>query len=572
MGSIKFFFFFLILTLLLCSCSEDAKKSTEESPKSKIEKKIKSTFKTNTKSKYSITKVTGGYNIDISYTPYNIFKYKVQSADQRSFETTTYSYLRNIYSSNLPIKSITLKAVENSQKLVANPRGQLHLLSQSNDSVTREIASINISKEEFDELAEMYEDPQYKISEYMTYHPFFLVELKLKTEKVDIKNIIVGEIKDNQTDFILTEIRYEPKNVKTLGNLEKDKLDFEENFANIIRYSFEADKSINEIRLIAQTDYMDNRSGTPKSTIATYQASREDFEDIMDNWDNYRYKIYEQMKYTDIFLLDLVSNSKIIDLEFNKTTIINAYYDEEYKFITRSIDTIEKDTVEMIFGLFNYYDKINQIDINFKAKLPAEENDESADGVHKIIHDAYTVSVSKNLVDSINRDKLNNKQILYNFNQEWNNEMIKKNIAESIWIERYRGYGIELENIRDLTINSVNEVTIEFDSCEIESAYNQKPVGGGEVCGEDCVYTKLENLANQMMYEIHPPYLETITFKITKVTLDQTGNEETLDYGEMLIEKDDSTNYWLQTEEDEDLEWFEIDDDLDIDGDNLCQK
>ena len=238
--------------------------------------------------------------------------------------------------------------------------------------------------------------------------------------------------------------------------------------------------------------------------------------------------------------------------------------------VVRTIDTIEKDAVEIVFNLLNYYEDINQIDINFKTKLPAEENDESADGVHKIIHDAYTVSVSKGLANSINRDNLNNQQILYNFNQKWDNEMIKKNIAESIWVERFRGYGVELENIREITINSIDDVTVELDSCEIENAYNQKLIGGGEVCGEYCVYTKLINLGNKTMYQVHPPYVETITFIITKVTIDQTGNEETEEFGEIMIEKDPNTNYWFQTEED--LEWFEVEDDLDIDGDNLCQK
>jgi hypothetical protein len=571
MGNIKFFYFFLILSLLvLCSCTEEANKTVQENPKLKIEKKIKSIFKLNTNAEYTVTKETGGYNVDISYTPFNVFKYKSEDADKRTFEISQYSYLKNLYSSNLQIKSITIKAIEKSQKLVANPTGQLHLLSQSNDSVTRELSTINITKEEFDELNELYEDPQFKMNEFLTYHPFFLVELKLKTQKVDIKNIIVGELIDNETGNQLTEIRYEPKNVKTIGSREKDKIEFEENFANIIRYSFEADETIEEIRLIAQKDYFDNRSGDSKSTIASYQSTRTEFEKIMDNWDNYRYKIYEDMEYTDIFLLDLVSTSKIIDFEFDKISKVNAYYDEEYKLVVRTIDTIEKDAVEIVFNLLNYYEDINQIDINFKTKLPAEENDESADGVHKIIHDAYTVSVSKGLANSINRDNLNNQQILYNFNQKWDNEMIKKNIAESIWVERFRGYGVELENIREITINSIDDVTVELDSCEIENAYNQKPIGGGEVCGEDCVYTKLINLGNKTMYQVHPPYVETITFIITKVTIDQTGNEETEEFGEIMIEKDPNTNYWFQTEED--LEWFEVEDDLDIDGDNLCQK
>jgi len=515
-----------------------------------------------------ITKSISGLNAEISYTPTNLFKYKSEASDKRTFETTTFNQLKQIYSTGVP-NIVTIKAVEKSQKLVANPAGQLHIVSQSNDTFTREIAYINISRDEFEQLMELYEDPQFKIGEYVNYHPFFQVELKLKTQQVDIKNLIVGEIVDNNTGEAITEIRYEPKNVNTLGTRDDDKITFEENFANIIRYSFEADPNIDRIRLIAQTDYIDNRSGIPASTIASYESNREDFEAIMENWDNYRYRIYEQMDYTSIFLLDLLSSSTIQTLEFGEASSIEAFYDEEYNRITKTIDTIEEDAVELIYGLFGYFEEVETIKIDFKLKLPADDDSESADGVHQIIHDAMVLEVERIEAERVNTETLENKQILYNFNVQWDseNKIYEKNLAESLWEEIYRGTGVDLQNIRSIDIPNEKEAIIEFNSCEFLEDCNKRK--GKDTCGEDCVYDRLITMGNKTIFQIHPPYLNTLTFKLSRVTLDLSGNEEIEDFGEIVFEKDDNTNYWLQTEED--IEWFEDDDNLMIDCSDMCQ-
>jgi len=539
----------------------------QQSPQQKLQAKVTTMFKGNTNPEFSIKKQGAGYNVVVTYTPYNKFRYISEEADKRSFESSLYNYIKNIYSTGVNTNFVTIKAVQKSQKLVANPKGQLHLISQSNDTVIREIAVANITKEEFDVLKETYEDPQYKMNEYITYHPFFLVELKLKTQKTGIKNLIVGEVTDEELSEPITEIRYEPTNVKTLGDRSSDKLEFEENFANIIRYSFEAGPTITSIRLIAQTDIIDTRSGENESTIDVYEATREEFEEIMDNWDNYRYKIFEQMDYTPIFLLDLISESRIEKLEFGPTTTIEGFYEKDYAKMTKTVDTLEADAIESLYTIFDYYPDTDEIIIRYKTKLPAEDDSESADGVHQIVHNAMMLTISRGNAFAVNREKLNNKQILYNFNPIWNQKMILKNIEANIGSE-YGSKGIEQKYFRSITMPSDSEVIIEVDSCDFSDDYFRKK--GDETCGDECVEDRIEKLGNRTMYKIHPPFLEEITFKVTSVFLDQAGQEETEDMGEMVFTKDDETNYWLQTSDD--VEWYDLEDDLDLDPDTICQK
>ncbi len=560
----RFYFFFIIILLFLASCSTQDEQVQQQSPQQVLEAKLGTVFKPNNYPDFNIKRQGAGYDVVVSYTPYNRFRYVSADTDRKSFETSVYSFIKNIYSSGVKINYITLRAVEQSQKLVANPKGQLHLISQSNDSVTREIAVVNITGDEFNALKETYEDPQYKIGEYITYHPFFLVELRLRTEKTGIKNLIVGEV--NDSGEAVTEIRYEPANVKTLGDKAGDKLQFDENFANIIRYSFEAGPTISKIRLIAQTDYIDNRSSENTSTIAQFEETREDFEQIMDNWDSYRSRIIDQINYTPIFLLDMISDSTIENLELGPQTSVDAFYDRDYVRMTKTVDAIEQDAVNTIYALFDNYPYIDQVTLRYKAKLPADDTSISADGVHQIIHDAFVVTVSRSASKDVNRGKLSNKQILYNFHPKWDKKMMTQDIRANIGSE-YGTAGIDDANFRSIEMPSDDEAVVDIDSCEIKDDYFRTI--GKEICAKECVSQRLEKLGNRTMYQIHPPYLEKLTFKITSVYLDQSGHEDTTDMGEMVFEKDPDTNYWLQTEPD--VKWYDLSDDLSLDKDKLCQ-
>ncbi len=559
----SFYFFFIIILLILSSCSTQDTQVQQQSPKQKLEARLHQLFNSNNHPDTSIKRQGSGYNVMVTYTPYNKFRFVSEDTDRKTFESSVYNFVRNIYASGAKVNYVTLKAVEQSQKLVANPKGQLHLISQSNDSMTREIAIVNITKEEFDTLKNTYEDPQYKIGDYITYHPFFLVELRLRTEKTGIKNLIVGEVNDSGED--VTEIRYEPSNVKTLGQKDGDKLGFDENFANIIRYSFEAGPTIEKIRLIAQADYVDNRSTENTSTIAQYTETREDFEQIMDNWDSYRSRIIDHINYTPIFLLDMISESTIESLKLGPSTEVDAFYDKDYSKMTKTVDTIEQDAVDTIYALFDDYPYIQQVTLRYKAKLPAEEGSDSPDGTHQIIHDAYVVTVSRSAAQNVNRDKLSNKQVLYNFDQKWDQKMMIQDIRANIGSEY--GSGVEDSNIISITMPSDDEAVVDLDSCEIKDDYDKKV--GQESCGKKCVSDRLDKLGNRTMYQIHPPYLTKLTFKITSVYLDQSGHEDTTDMGEMVFTKDPDTNYWLQTASD--VRWYDLENDLSLDKDKLCQ-
>ena len=91
---------------------------------------------------------------------------------------------------------------------------------------------------------------------------------------------------------------------------------------------------------------------------------------------------------------------------------------------------------------------------------------------------------------------------------------------------------------------------------------------------EDEVYNQMSIYAKKLIFDIHPPFLQTVEIQIERVFLDTTGNEiDVTPLGTLIFDKEDEANYWFQTEDPAELEWvIEIDEDLDIDDDEvLCQ-
>ncbi|MEM4267898.1 MAG: hypothetical protein QXK37_03615 [Candidatus Woesearchaeota archaeon] len=525
--------------MIFAGCTNEAKReetNVQKSPVQDIEAAATKEYKSGS---VKVTKNGSVFDIYVQY-PTTEFQFKNEESDKNRFLVQNYNRIDRLSKVKHKLGQITVSGVMTSGKMAANPSGQLHIISQNNSSVTREVATISISMDELTRLKNTYDDPQNKMEDYVRYHPFFLTELKLRTNKAGINNMMVSEGFDNQTNKTFSEIFYEPTNSMTFGDTKDDKKKFEDDFADIIRYSFESNPEIGRIRVVAQANKVDNRS-YPTDTIATYEITREKFESIMNNWDDFRFTIYKEINYTPIFLLDLVSTSQIESMNHNKTVTINATL-QGWTSIENSIKTVQEDAVKIIYEILHYDKNIDSIYIQFTGVIPVEESatylsdtsiELTKDKTHQIIRKFFTVKASRDKAMSVNTEKLTPEQIIYNFEWYWDPRVEMYNLVSNM--------GIKKQNIREIKYIGDKSLSVSVDVCQFTDSSGKAK--------RESVNRSITTIANNTIFKVHPPYLEAIHFEVKKIILDQLGQEEVSDVGSVIFEKDPLTKYWFQTVE-----------------------
>ena len=388
----------------------------------------------------------------------------------------------------------------------------------------------------------------------------------IKIERVENQSLNVSSVK---VSFALAD----DENEFIEGPLE-DIRKLERLVADIVRTVFETDSSIGSVELEAYVAKPDPRLNSTR-LLAEFSMEKEDFEVILEKWDDLRYKIYDRIEYTPLFLMDYICEADVTAMNFNETTSLSIYYKEDFKDIDTTVELIEDDAAAIVKALFKDYELVDSIMIDFKAKLPAEEGMVSSDGVHQIVPELFSVTAQRGIYAGLDTEELNSRQLLYNFGPVW------KDRASELMI-RSNLFGVS-DYYREIVIGS-GSVTLTLDSCLLKmdelignkiKAIQKRLSKGAEVDLEEEIYKILEDYTKDLIFDIHPPYIGEVRFELERVYRDTTGNEiDVKDLGYVVFIKQEEANYWFQTADPDELVWVEEDDEsLDIDNDEvLCQS
>jgi hypothetical protein len=348
---------------------------------------------------------------------------------------------------------------------------------------------------------------------------------------------------------------------------------FEELMASIVRTVFESDDSVSHLTVSADLAEPDPRQNS--TSWADLSISREDFIAIDERWDSLRYKLFERIDYTQLALLDYTCDSAVESLEQGTDPVAYLYDDRAFKTIDMTVSNVEKDAAGAISRVFAK-NPAQSVTIHSKVKLPAKDGKVSSDGIHQIVEDFLVVRADRQTYDSLNVSALSNQQLLYNFEPEWNSLAKDLKIRSDLFTDK--------DHFRAIRFTSDADVEIDLDSCvltkdtfmkgKIATAITQIKAGNS-ITLEETVYDLMKSSATKLVFEIHPPFVESVTFNLQRVYKDSTGNEiEVKDLGSISFTKQTDANYWFQTLPPDELEWvIESSDSLDISDDEvLCQS
>ncbi len=470
-------------------------------------------------------------------------------------------------------------------KKVANPTGAMHILSEDNISRVLRIATFNLSFKEYNTIINEYEDPDYKLADFFEFSEIYLIETNLRNRGVRMKNVVIGEeIIDNKTVF---EIIYEQYDVENFGSggkpddQERHYKYFIENVGKFVTFTFESVEDIDFLKVYCLKGTEENRtknlrffniSGNASEKaviIAEINVTKEQFVSSKEEFDSF---VRSDTVISPIFLLDLISEGHIASLEIeNGVAVINTIYNEGYSRASIIIDKIEKDNTFIIDYLFDLYN-IDRIILSSKIKIPAPDEVTKIDNVHSWLTDAYRVVVDRSDYAALNTDVLSYKQIMYNLEANWHEDIIIHNIEENFF---------KASNTRSLLNNidlSDDQKTLSFDldMCYFEDRNVERDIRNLAEDDEDKIEIYLIGGANtepyfdKLFYSYLPPYLEEIKINLIKYLYDTQGQVTEEEKGFYNIEKIEDISYW-HVRDDYDEVWEETDSDIDVDNDEtLC--
>jgi len=420
------------------------------------------------------------------------------------------------------------------------------------------------------------------VSRQLTLDQKIQVEMNIKSAAKSAKEIVIEKIENTTTDETTIDIKFKLKSEPNLAYWQKAdhplySIDaFETLVSDLVKLTFEADESIDRVNVRSDADEMDARWNT-SSMIGKFSMGRIEFEEIVDKWDDLRYIIYDEIEYSPIFLMDYKSQSTVTSLEFDDHTLIEAYYEDNFKSIDTTINLITKDCDEMISSIFDDYPDVTEVEIKFKAKVPAREGEISSDGIHSIVKDFVIINAQRDIYEQILTIELTPIQTMYNYEMIWQDRASELMIRDNMFTTPAYFREIEFSD-------GQSEVTLTIDSCLFEKDVNMKTYiagvkkavakGNTDLSLEEEVYNQLFTHVRKLIFDFHPPFLDTVNIYIERVYLDTTGHEiDVTELGTLVFEKQEEAHYWFQTEHPDDLEWLiELEDELDIDDDEvLCQ-
>ena len=440
----------------------------------------------------------------------------------------------------------------------------------------RHLGDFSITKSEFTALKSRSPDFFREMHSYVELDQGFSVELGLMQLAQSAKDVTIVREDIDQGVAISVSFKLERQKQNAWQKTPLDSIDmFEQLMANTVRTAFESDSKITRVLVRADIDEEDSR--TDSTMIANYEMERDEFEAIIGRWDDLRYRIYDDINYTPIFLMDYATESTVLSMDFGRKTVVRLSYEPAYQSIGKTIGQLERDASEMIRYLFGKYSNVEEAELRFIAKVPAEKGKPTIDGVHEIVQDFLVVNAHKGVFTAMKTEGLTPQQVLYNFNTVWSAKALELSIRESLFQAKDYFRSIEFSAAHD-------EAIVVIDSCLLTNDMFYRPrvdavqkqlAQGYKANLEDEVYRILEESAKKLIFDIHPPFLQSATFSLEAVFRDTTGHEtEVRDLGGVTFGKEDIANYWFQTEDPSELEWVEEESDsLDIDNDEvLCQK
>jgi len=445
------------------------------------------------------------------------------------------------------------------------------------------MGSILIEPEEFKKIKASGLSIYTYVKSQMKLDQKFQVEVNIKNYAGSAKDILVEKINNATTNETIIDIKFKLKREPNLADWQKKNHPlyhikvFELLLSDLIKLTFESDEGIDRVRVRSDIDELDSRWNN-SFLIGKYEMDRIAFEEIVEKWDDLRYNIFEDIEYSPIFLVDYIAVSNITAIEFGKNTVIDAYYIEKFKSIDVTMDLITTDIDNLIETIFNDYKEVEDITINFKAKVPAKEGDITSDGIHYIVKDFIVTKAQRDIYETIIFKELTPVQTMFNYDVTWHDRASELSIMDNMFTTP--GYFRKIE-----FSDNQKDVSITMDSCIYERDALMKGYIQGvkralvkddnTVSLEDEIYTQTAEHIRKLIFDFHPPYIETVNFYIEMVYLDTTGHEIRVDeLGTLVIEKQEEALYWFQTEHPDELEWIiEIEDNLDIDDDEvLCQQ
>jgi hypothetical protein len=419
---------------------------------------------------------------------------------------------------------------------------------------------------------------------YKELHRFFrlddryLMEMNLAGITKNLKDLMITRALNETTNLTTLQISFKLDPTKD-ARVRVTPLDsialFEELIANVVKTAFESDANVYRVEI--ESDLLTFDPRWPDSArIASYSINRDEFATINEKWDNLRYKIYDEIDYAPIFLADFIADSTVVSMEYNESSVIYLFDEAAFKTIDTTVGAVEKDATTVISTLLDKYPLIQTVEVHMKAKVPAEEGRVSSDGIHEIIEDFLVVTADRATYGTLDKTKLSNQQFLFNFPVRWDRSAPDLKIRSDLFASK--GY------FRAIEFPAADEAVVTLDTClfTVEPTFKGKITStliqikdGRAVMLEDTVYGLLAGSARELIFDIHPPFLETITFNLQRVYRDTTGAEtEVKDLGSVTWDKQPEANYWFQTVDPETLEWVqESSDSLDIaDDEVLCQS
>jgi len=544
----KYMHFFLVLMVLVAACSQTSEKDKEVSPEQKYLKLSPNTLIT-----LEPSDKAGMQNVKVNY-------------QVEKFDTSTGTrILTNMFYN--PVAN-TFKEMPNVDTIEIQIREKSTL-----------VGIFRINREELEQVQKAPGNAIDYFPKFLELDDKFMVEMNLKSIAQNAENVVIKRTFDEEDDSSIMNISFNLKRQQLTKSYQQNPLDdisiFENLIANIVKTTFETDEDISAVYVSADLSEYDPRWNSTKR-IADFSMERPEFEEIVEKWDDLRYNIYDKIRYEPIFLADYKAQSTVVSMTFEDTADVQLYYDEEFKDIDTSMDIITTDAETLLEQFFNKYD-VKTVVLHFKVKVPAREDDVSSDGIHYIVDDFLVVTAYRNIYEGLDTEELAPIQTLYNFELEWNDRapdmMIRANLFENS------------HNFRSIEFGSAQtEVTITLDSCiflqdrqlrpKIQAVQRAISRDDYDKSLEDEVYDLMYESAKKLVFEIHPPFLETVTINLERVYRDTTGQEiDVKELGTITFDKEEEAMYWFQTENPQDLEWIiEADEDLDIDDDEvLCQ-
>jgi hypothetical protein len=590
---ILFLVFFLIILVAVLGCEQE-EESVSKKPQHKIfEEKAADYLDDNHDIKefdFELRQAKdqdGKYDFVLAFEPKKIPSGRDLEENKLELVTQIRQDMRRIFQlqESDVLNDINMVIKQKVPKKVANPTGAMHILSEDNSSRVLRLATFNLSFKEYNTILNEYEDPDYRLTDFFEFSEIYLIETNLRNRGVKMKNVVIGEeIIDNKTVF---EIIYEQYDIENFGSgqnyddQEKYYKYFIENIGKFVTFTYESVEDIDLLKVYCLKGAEENRTkdlrffnisgdASEKAVIiAEINVTKDQFISSRQEFDSF---VRSDTVISPIFLLDLISQGEIMSLDIeNGVAAINTTYDQSYSRADIIIENIEKDNAFIIEYIFDLYD-IDRIILSSKIKIPAPDEVTKIDNVHTLLNDACRVEVDRSDYEALNTDVLSYKQIMYNLEAAWHNDLIVKNIEERFF---------KATNIRPLLKNidlSDDQKTLSFDldMCYFEDRNVERDIRRLAEDDQDKIEIYLIGDANtdayfdRLFYSYLPPYLEEINVNLIKYLYDTQGQVTEEEKGFYNLEKIEDVPYW-HVSEDYDEVWEEVDSDIYVDSDEtLC--